>query len=235
MVLERSPFRGAILLKVQNVNRGYLKMMKNRKRWMAAALCAVLFVMAGLAGCTAENQGGGSAEPSVSAEIPSSSSGDAQTFVYDVELNYANGAYVETGDESLPKLIPVSSRVQLEEADLTAAADQALQLLKDNTPALVSSATPNPITCVGDDVNVHVTEISGGRCVVDLSGDSLMSQNMYTEMFLIYQIAATLMDSFDEISSVHFTVDGEETDALSYMDLSGDYTRELLNEFTEAQ
>lgn len=215
-------------------------MMNKRKRWMAAALCAVLFAVAALTGCTADHQGGGSAEPSVSGENPSSadsgsSAGAAQTYIYDVELNYANGAFIETGDESLPKLIPVGSRVQLAEADLKAAADQTLQLLKDNTPAMVSSVTPNPVTCVGHDVKVHVTEISGGRCVVDLSGDSLMSQNMYTEMFLIYQIAATLMDSFDEISSVHFTVNGEETDALSYMDLSGDYTKALLNEFTAAQ
>ncbi|MGN1350155.1 MAG: GerMN domain-containing protein [Anaerovoracaceae bacterium] len=209
-------------------------MMKNKRKWTALVLAAMLLALAGLTGCTTETQGGGSAEPSVSAENPSSS-GEEQTYIYDVVLNYANGNYIETGDESLPKLIAVGSRVQLEEADLTAAADQALQLLKDNTPALVSSVTPNPVTCVGDEVNVHVTEISGGRCVVDLSGESLMSQNMYTEMFMIYQIAATLMDSFDEISSVHFTVDGEETEALSYMDLTGDYTKELLNEFTAEQ
>ena len=77
--------------------------------------------------------------------------------------------------------------------------------------------------------------VKDGVCTIDLTGDELMDQNMYTESYFIFQTVDTILNSFSEISAVQFTVNGEAADSLSYMSLDGQFTRDTMAEMLKAQ
>lgn len=194
--------------------------MKNSKlkRFIAiVAMIAVLFVMAG---CTqpAGNQG------------QQGQINEGQK-VYEVDLTYANLAYIETGDETIDKFTDdVEQTVSVatmdtEEAMLSAAVLEAIELLK-TVPDNLDTA----VTCVSDSVPVNSATVAGRQCTVDI-GAKAMEMDSYTEMFFIYQIADTILDSFEQIDQVIFTVDGQAVDSLGHLDISQPYTDEVVDRF----
>lgn len=73
---------------------------------------------------------------------------------------------------------------------------------------------------------INVTE-EGGEVVVDFSSRNLEGSYM-DETLLISQITETLMQSFDEVDAVAFTVDGEEAETLmGHVDITESFTAPL--------
>ena len=193
--------------------------MKNTKlkRFIAiVAMIAVLFVMAGC-GQQASTQGG-------QGQI-----NEGQK-IYEVDLAYANLAYIDSGDEAIDKFVDdveqtVSvATMETEEAMLSDAIAKAIDLLK-TVPENLSTA----VTCVNTEY-INGVAVSGRLCTVDLNA-SAMEMDSYTEMFFIYQIADTVLDSFDQIDQVIFTVDGQAVDSLGHLDISQPFTEELVDRF----
>ena len=52
---------------------------------------------------------------------------------------------------------------------------------------------------------------------------------MYYEMYFIIQTVDTILNSFDEITGVAFTVNGEPAEALSYFSLAGTFDKDSVD------
>lgn len=210
--------------------------MIKRKRIAAFVMAGVMLCMAAFTGCgeTDKNGGNGSADVQSSAEL---SSGDEDSITYELKLTYANSKYVETGDESLPKANrDGSAEVQLagkQESDkeltenLVFAVKTALEILKDDPKSHGGSSDDE--TCVTEAFGIGDITIEDGLCTIDLTGDELMNQNMYTEMYFIIQTVDTILNSFDSITGVVFTVNGEADQYLSYYSLAGTFTKDSVD------
>ncbi len=219
-------------------------MIKRNGKFTAFVLTGVMVCMAAFTGCNGANTQGGGAD--ISADKPQSSAelsagDDANTVSYEIALTYANAKYVETGDESLPEVIRDGSAtvtvdksaVADEDAALAFAAKSAIDLLKDDPSQHGGGADDE--TYVSDVFGVGDVTVKDGVCTIDITGDELMDQNMYTESYFIFQTVDTILNSLSEISAVQFTVNGEPADALSYMSISGRFTRDTMAEMTNTQ
>lgn len=192
-----------------------------RKVIAVVAMIAVLFVMAG---CGARTTGGDTPGPV------------QDTTAYPVELTYVSLAYLDSGDESIDKFVDdVDQIVNIEnmeskEAMLSAAIYETINLLK----VVPDNISDKAVTCVSDHVPVNAVTVlqSGpnGSVEVDIDG-AAMDMDSYTEKFFIYQIADTILDSFEEIENVSFTVDGVKVDGLNHMDLSKPFTEDMVDRF----
>ena len=198
--------------------------MRNKRLRKVIAVIAMMAVLLTVAGCGARTPGPG--------QSPNQSAVN-----YEVDLTYVNLAYIDSGDEMIDKFVDdVEQIISVEamdtkEAQLSFAVMEAIELLKTVPDRLSDRA----VTCVSDRVpvkNVQVTSAGpNAHCVVDIDGAGAMEMDSYTEMFFIYQIADTILDSFDSIESVSFTVDGKEVDGLNHMDLSKPFTDDVLDRF----
>ncbi len=191
------------------------------------ALIGVLFVFTGCD--TPSGQQGG--QPST---------GEKEQ-VYQVELSFASLEYIDSGDDTIDKFVDdVDSTVTVEKRDseeamLSNAIIKSIELLKE-VPDTISSKA---VTCVYDSpavLGVTVkgksgTNVTGAHCTVDISGDGAYDMDSYSEMFFVYQIADTILDSFDQIDSVSFTVDGDAVESLAHMDISKPFTDDILDAF----
>lgn len=196
----------------------------------AALLLTMMLVVFGLAGCGdgQNNNGGGSsapvgsADPSVSSEEPDT--GD-EAQAYEVALTYVNAKYMEEGDESLDKLIKdVSGRVEVSKdaEGIDEACQKTVELLQQ-----VPDGRTDLMTSVSSKYKINSVKVGAdGAAIVDLaafSDDTGMDN--YTEQFFIYQITGSLIDSFEEVKSVKFTVDGKEVETLGgHLDATTAYT-----------
>lgn len=190
------------------------------------ALIATLFAFTGC-GTPTGQQGGQTGEPTEK--------------IYEVDLTYASLAYIDSGNAEVDKFVDdVDRAVSVEAADteeamLSSAIFKAIDLLKEVPDALSSTA----VTCVYDSPAVTGVTVKGepgttgtGRhCIVDISSDGAYDMDSYSEMFFIYQIADTILDSFDQIDTVAFTVDGEIVDSLAHIDISKPFTEDMVDAF----
>lgn len=105
-----------------------------------------------------------------------------------------------------------SSRVQLYENALRALREKKLQGNAEYTTAFSNAFKINYIT---RDVNTVIVDFSSRN----LSGSPVQ------ERLLIGQIVGTLIQSFDEVEAVAFTVDGEPAETLmGHVDISRSFT-----------
>lgn len=194
----------------------------------AALLLALLLAVFGFTGCGDEQQPAGNGDssadpnPSVSSEEPDIGD-DVQN--YEVALTYVNAKYMEDGDESLEKLITdVSGQVEAAKGagGIDEACKKTVELLKQ-----VPAGRTDIMTSVSDKYGVNSVRVGeDGEATVDLaafSDDTGMDN--YTEQFFVYQITGSLINSFEEVKSVKFTVDGEEVETLGgHLDATASYT-----------
>lgn len=211
--------------------------MIKRKRIAAVVMVGVMLCMAAFTGCgeTDKNGGNGSADSQLSAEL--SSGGDEDVITYELKLTYANSKYVETGDESLPKVnrdgaavIHLEGKNAAEKdmsENLEFAVKVALDILRDDPETHGGSADDE--TCVTEAFGIGDVVVEEGLCTIDLTGDELLDQNMYSEMYFIIQTVDTILNSFDEITGVAFTVNGEPAEALSYFSLTGTFDKDSVD------
>lgn len=219
-------------------------MIKRNGRYAALILAGTMMLMTAFTGCGDKAQGGSAADPSKSEPQSSEqiSAGESENTVsYEIALTYANAKYVETGDETLPEVsrdgsatVTVDkSTVADNDEGLAYAVKSTIDLLKDDPSQHGGGADDE--TYVSDAFGIGSVTVKDGVCTIDLTGDELMDQNMYTEKFFIVQTVDTILNSFSEISAVQFTVNGEAADSLSYMSLDGQFTRDTMAEMVKAQ
>ena len=150
--------------------------------------------------------------------------------VKEIKLSFANSEYVESGDESLPKLIVgVKGEISVSE-DKAKEVAAAIEQLK-NVPDGVANAE----TFVTDEFKIGDIKFNDKNCTIDLS-EEVIEADLNTEQFFVYQVVNTLINSFDDIESVSFTVKGNAVDTLAgHMDMSNPFTAEMVNEFNESE
>lgn len=210
-----------------------------KKHSKSAGILAAMLILAltmAFTGCSSSTNGSGSGSagnPNLSGDVsdaapktvPSSSESDPVTF--DALLSFVNYNYVDTGDESQPKLLrKISTKVKSEkgseESQIKAVVD-ALATAPDDGSAAES--------VVDGRVDINFIKISGDTAVIDVSSSGLDNLSEMDEQFYIYQITDSILNTFSDIKGVRFTVDGTNTDILVSMDISQPFTAESVSEF----
>ncbi len=205
-----------------------MKIIRKKGIKMTALLLALLLGLTGLAGCGGPTGNGSSDEPvnsGTSVDDPQNQTAEGQNF--DVMLTFANDKYIAEGDESLEKLITgVKASVTVTDVPegssaLDEACFMALELLKT-----VPEGVEDAYTVVRDGINIASVRVNGeGEAAVDIESVPPNGMSSYTEQFFIYQVTGTLIDSFDEVTSVLFTAGGETVETIGgHMDTSTPYT-----------
>lgn len=122
----------------------------------------------------------------------------------EVNLYFANGEYIETGDESLEKLI-VEKRM-VEYGDVTLEEKIVRELMKgpENTEK-ASTVIPSSIKLLG-------VEVADGTAYVNFAQEGLYGGSM-EESFTINQIVSSLLD-LDSVDRVQFLIDGKKAETL---------------------
>lgn len=198
-----------------------------------ALLLVLMMVLTGLAACGESGNGGSGTSSKVSADSQLSVSSEmeetesteqAKDQTYEVALTFVNDKYIAEGDESLIKLITdVSGEVTVpaDAEGVDEACLKTLELLKT-----VPEGQTDLVTVIGDDMKFNSVSVdSEGKATVDLAEVPADGMDNYTEQFFIYQIAGTLINSFSEVSSVAFTVGGQQVETIGgHMDATAAYT-----------
>lgn len=137
----------------------------------------------------------------------------------DLTLYYVNKAYLL--DESTKEVfvqynakrpsLPKELEKATDDEKVSYAAVGALLLLKE-VPTNISDKA---VSVVNKDVVINNVTVKYGVAVVDIERESLekLGGSMDESLF-VSQIVATLLDSFEEVTSVQFMVDGKEVDSL---------------------
>lgn len=120
-----------------------------------------------------------------------------------VTLYFANRAYVQSGDESLPHLVAEKRRLEAAGAGEADAAVRALQ----SKPASAEAAQ-----VIGPDLKIRGVRVDRGTAYVDFARTNLSGGSL-EEMLLIEGVVRTLT-GLPGIEAVRFLVDGEPADTL---------------------
>lgn len=127
----------------------------------------------------------------------------AATEKTEITLYFANRAYVQTGDESLPHLVPEKRLLDLEKGDREAVVLDALRS---------GPATEDAAPVIREDIEIIGVRVEEGTALVDLSPRNLSGGSL-EEMLLIQGVVRTLT-GLSGIEAVRFLIDGEPTDTL---------------------
>lgn len=142
---------------------------------------------------------------------------------YNVTLYFANDEYVQTGDESLEQMVVVNDyKLESEEGN-------QYMLLVDTALRTVPEGVENADTLINDKIVFIGVVVEEGIATVDLAGETLSGGSL-EESYVISQIVESLIDSFEEIDSVQFLVDGEIAESLmGHFDVSVPLTEGVAN------
>lgn len=173
---------------------------------LTMSIVLVMILLVGLSGCTEKN------------EQPSKE--DTPTVFKQVKLYFVNKDFIETGDESNGALIEYDAiSIGIPEKTPEGMTDEevASNAYVDTITSLweVPDDLKNADTIVTEKFGMHDITSKEGVAYVDLIGEDLKgSGGSFEETVLISQIVDTLVNSFDEIESVKFLVDGKEVETL---------------------
>ena len=227
--------------------RGGMNMMKRKGFRLTALLLTVMLAVFGLAACGTETQGGagGSQASNSSVDEPLSAeeepatvetqepeeNRDAEQETYEVALTYVNEQYVAEGDESLEKLInDVAGTVKAPagKEGLGEACEKTIELLRT-----VPDGRTDLTTVVDDRFQINsVTVDDDGTATVDLASVPENGMDNYSEQFFVYQITGSLVNSFEDVTGVTFTVGGQTAETIGgHLDASARYTVSDLDSF----
>lgn len=126
---------------------------------------------------------------------------------YLVTLYFAHTGYVESGDETLPKL------VEVRDVPMTAQEGRQYFKLVDSALRQIPEGTSPAATLINDTIQVHDVVVDEGTAIVDLSSQGL-SNGSLAEAYVISQIVESLRASFPEVKQVQFLVDGAVVESL---------------------
>lgn len=122
----------------------------------------------------------------------------------EVNLYFANGEYIETGDESLEKLIVEKRMVEYGDVSLEEKIVRELMKGPENTEK-ASTVIPSSIKLLG-------VEVADGTAYVNFAQEGLYGGSM-EESFTINQIVSSLLD-LDSVDRVQFLIDGKKAETL---------------------
>ena len=126
---------------------------------------------------------------------------------YPVKLYYVSSEYLETGDESIEPMIMTEVLVPTD-AEMSEVYD-----IYDIVLDLLTEVMGEGMDTMVKVEMVNDTTVTDGVAVVDFNGEVMHGGSM-EEVYLIEQVVRTLVKSFDEITAVQFTVDGQTVDSL---------------------
>lgn len=128
----------------------------------------------------------------------------------EVILYFANNEYINTGDESLEKLIPEKRIVEY--GDISLEEVIVKELMKGPKKDNLSTVIPTSIKLLG-------VEVSNGTAFVNFSQEGLFGGSM-EEYFTVNQIVGSLLE-LNNIDRVQFLIDGEKVESLmGHFDIS---------------
>lgn len=122
----------------------------------------------------------------------------------EVNLYFANNKYIETGDESLEKLVIEKRTVEYGDISLEERIVKELIKGPEDTEK-ASTVIPSTAKLLG-------VEVADGTAYVNFAQEGLYGGSMQ-EAFTINQIVASLLD-LDSVNRVQFLIDGKKTDTL---------------------
>ena len=197
----------------------------------AGVLILSLMVAVSLSGCGSSQKDEDGPDSlldlSSSSEFGEDLSSEAEGTSFFAYLSYAGSEYIDSGDEMETKLIrKVREKLNSESATEKSRAEAVIEGLKE-----VPDDLKNAETFVSDAFTVNSLKITEDEMVIDLSSDDLEGAGMYDEEFFIYQITDSMLNTFSDLESVRFTVDGSKKDSLNYIDISGPFTEESVEKF----
>lgn len=123
--------------------------------------------------------------------------------VREVTLYFLNDKYVETGDESLEKLIPETREIQIGNISLEEAIVK--ELMAGPKSQGVTSVIPAGAQLLG-------VEVADKTAFVNFAREGLFGGSL-EETYTINQIVASLTD-LDSVDRVQFLIDGQKGDSL---------------------
>jgi len=182
------------------------------------AILLIVIVSIGLYGCSNEKafQDKNDATGKISEEVNENSSEvnkeENENQVVDpnpsadefkVTLYFVNKKYIETGDESLEKLIPENKTILVENIPLEMAIVK--ELIKGTDTENLSTAVPSNIVLLG-------VEVADGTAFVNFSQEGLYGSSMQEDL-TIAQIVDSLLE-LDHVNKVQFLVDGKKAETL---------------------
>lgn len=121
----------------------------------------------------------------------------------EVNLFFANKKYVDTGDESVEKVLPVKKKISLRGTNLETAIVKELF----NDPSVEGVATE-----LTGDIKIIGVEVKDKCAYVNFSGEGLHGGTLQEEL-IVEQVTKSLLN-LDSVESVRFLKDGENTDSL---------------------
>lgn len=134
--------------------------------------------------------------------------------VEEVNLYFVNKDYIETGDESLEKLIP--ERRIIEYKDITLEEAIVRELIKGPESISLSTGIPPNIELID-------VKVSDGIISVNFAQEGLHGGSM-EEQLTLNQIIKTLLE-LDNVNKIQFLVNGEKAETLmDHFDISEPFT-----------
>lgn len=121
----------------------------------------------------------------------------------EVTLYFANKKYIETGDESLEKLIPEKRVIEYGNSSLEEAVVR--ELMNGPKSDQLSSGIPTTAKLLG-------VEVADGTAFVNFVQEGMFGGSMQ-EIFTINQIVKSLIE-LDSIDRVQFLLDGKKAESL---------------------
>lgn len=172
-----------------------------KKRSFFSVLIILVLVFA-LVGCNTSSKGNNNGDDNVIVDDNDNNINDDNSETTTLVVYFANNEYIETGDESLDKLVAV---------DIKADADS------DFANVIIETLQNNPeddslSTLIRDDITILDARIEDNTAIIDFSSENLNGGSL-EEIFIIDQIVASFLE-LDEVKQVQFLVDGEKAESL---------------------
>ncbi len=179
--------------------------MKMKRIAMLLLAVILMFTLAACGGNTntpSESENNGNTENNNNNVVEETSEEEETDELTTIKLYFVNQKYIETGDESLDRIIEVEREVEAEEKSVEEVIVEELK----NKPEDES------LTTLLERIEVLGVETKDNIAYVDLSSENLAGGSL-EESLVLSQIVYSLTE-VDEIESVQILVDGSERETL---------------------
>ncbi|MDR1136423.1 MAG: GerMN domain-containing protein [Clostridiales Family XIII bacterium] len=158
-------------------------------------------------------------------------SGEDSGEVYKMQLYFANAEYIDSGDETLGHLSgPIELNISSDDKEGYDKYRLLLECMKETSEEDLNGA----VNMLNDEIQFGDVGFNDGVATVDIKSETASGEPLYggtlEELLLIEQITFSMIDSFEEVKAVAFTVDGSAADTLmGQMDISEPFDKESFN------
>lgn len=172
------------------------------------AILMILVLSIGMVACSPKEEPGKDPVVETPVEEPTDNEDEVvdptpETDSKDVTLYFLNEKYIETGDESLEKLIAEERTIEVGSTTLEEAVVKALMDGPESEG--VKTVIPSTAKLLG-------VEVSDGTAFVNFSREGMFGGSL-EETYTINQIVASLIE-LDSVDRVQFLIDGQKGDSL---------------------